>query len=113
MTEAEWFQATDPNDMLRLIGEKGGERKLRLFACACRRRVWDQLMDDDSRRVVEVAERFADGEAREAELSAAIRRCDVEHDPARTAAAAGSLRRRTSFPSSGSRQLRCVAGGRA
>src|SRR5262249_15461816 len=46
------------------------QRKLRLFACACCRRVWDR-MGQWSRKAVEVAERFAEGLASEAELQAA------------------------------------------
>ena len=46
-----------------------GERALRLFACACCRRVWNQLAPD-CRRAVEAAERFADGEIGPEELAA-------------------------------------------
>jgi hypothetical protein len=47
--------------MLAFLGEKPGERKLRLFTCACWRRRWPELADPRSARAVQVAERFADG----------------------------------------------------
>src|SRR5437588_8780012 len=43
MTEAEWLECTDPRPMLQYLKGKAGERKFRLFACACVRRVWNQL----------------------------------------------------------------------
>jgi hypothetical protein len=42
-------------------------RKLRLFLCACCRRVWPKISRYDHRRAVEVGERFADGEATDKE----------------------------------------------
>jgi hypothetical protein len=73
MTEAEFLAATDPEDVLAALWTAGkvGDRKLRLFAAACSRRVWRLLDDDRSRRAVEVAERFADGAASEDERRAA------------------------------------------
>ena len=81
MTQAQWLTSDDPQAMLgwfrgldgqdRPIPFHGGlmhgrqmisDRKLRLFACACCRLVWDRLADPRSRKAVEVAERLADGE---------------------------------------------------
>jgi hypothetical protein len=78
MTEAGWFD--EGLSCGWLIGmvlrgnaarTKAGRRKLRLFACACCRQVWDLLDDQRMRHAVEVAERFAEGLAGKDELEAA------------------------------------------
>ncbi len=78
MTESDWLMSECPDAMLeclrrwperRVVGRDIGhncrwsDRLLRLFACACCRQVWHLLKDLRSRKAVEVAERFADGEA--------------------------------------------------
>jgi hypothetical protein len=67
MNEDDWLVSSDPIAMLEYIRHKITERKIRLFACACCRRIWD-LLDAEFRRAVEVAECFADGLASREEL---------------------------------------------
>jgi hypothetical protein len=67
MTEAEWLACPDPQAMLDFLDRKASVRKLRLFPCACSRRLWPAL-SDKARRSVEVAELFADGQASPQEL---------------------------------------------
>jgi hypothetical protein len=80
MSEAEWLAAENPGQLLRdlqhhrLVAKvSGGRRRLRLFACACCWSVWEYFHDERCRRAVEVSERYADGDARRAELDAALR----------------------------------------
>jgi hypothetical protein len=51
--------------------ETWNDRNLRLFACWCVRQVWHLLKDERSKRSVEVAERYAIGEASIEELRVA------------------------------------------
>ena len=60
MTEAEWLICGDPRPMVEYVRVRASERKLRLFLCACARRIWHLLADEAARHTVEVAERFAD-----------------------------------------------------
>jgi hypothetical protein len=74
MTESEWLTCADPEPMLAFLRGRAGARKLRLFAVACSRRAW-HLLDGPGRAAVEVAERFADGDASGEELRAARLAC--------------------------------------
>jgi len=71
MTEAEWLACTDPEPMLEFLRGKASERKMRLFACACCRRIWGVLEHPLGREAVEVAECYADRKETKNELSAA------------------------------------------
>jgi hypothetical protein len=73
VTEAEWLDGDEPMRMIDFLAWRTSKRKLRLFACACCRRIWDLLTDEASRDAVEIAERHADGRATDWELNAAWR----------------------------------------
>jgi hypothetical protein len=70
ITEAEWLTCADPQKMLNSLGRNPSKRKRRLFGCACCRRIWHLIPDDQSRAAVLVAERFAEGQADQGELDA-------------------------------------------
>lgn len=61
MTEAEWLTASDPEPMLAFLRGKASDRKLRLFAVACCRRVLTDFSADDCLAAAEASEQFADG----------------------------------------------------
>jgi hypothetical protein len=76
MTEEEWLNERRQSQAMvwglrntPFTRSKAGKRKLRLFACACCRLVWDLLHDPLSRQAVEVAERFAEDQANKQELA--------------------------------------------
>jgi hypothetical protein len=73
VTESEWLACNDPKPLLGFLDrtDPANRRPLRLFACACVRRVAALLRDPRSRQAVEVAERFAEGVASTAALRAA------------------------------------------
>ena len=86
MTEAEWLTCIDPRTMLEFLRGKASDRKLRLFACACCRRVPCVARDSGSRRVLEAAERFSDGLISVDELEG-TQNYECDEDPALDAAA--------------------------
>lgn len=69
MNEDEWLAGPDLIWMLHYLEQTDRHRKdeysrrLRLFACACCRRVWELLRWNVAMRCVELAEAYAEGEA--------------------------------------------------
>jgi hypothetical protein len=61
VTEAEWMRSTDLSAMLEALCGEVSDSKLRLFACACCRCIWDIIDTDLHRRAVAYAEWFAQG----------------------------------------------------
>jgi hypothetical protein len=98
MTEQEWLACTDPEVMLDSLRGKASDRKLRLFAVGCCRRVWASIKDERFRTAIQRAELFADGmvtkeemtEARDAALPAFVHLHSGEDEaPAAALSAAG------------------------
>ena len=82
MTEAEWLAATDPQPLLGFMvpisslwkrPRKVSDRKVRLFACACCRRIWHLLSDGGDRKAIEVTERYADNQVKDRDRETAYR----------------------------------------
>jgi hypothetical protein len=78
MNEAQWLASGSPQEMLRFLrdNDKLSERKWRLFAAACCRRIDRLLTFDRSRDVIGFAERFADGLAGAEELTTVYERAE-------------------------------------
>jgi hypothetical protein len=74
MTESEWRECREPQPMLAFLRNAGklSERKARLFAVACCRRIWHLMIGEKCRKAVEVSEQFADGLVGKEEWQAAV-----------------------------------------
>jgi hypothetical protein len=86
MTESQWLEWNDLSTLLaflrdehRVARTKQGRRRLRLFQCACLRRIWTSLPSDEHRHFIEVVERSADGLADEDEVKQAQWACPAIH----------------------------------
>src|SRR4051812_36226444 len=94
MTEAEWLACADPIRMLRSIGSRPSDRKLRLLTAACFRRIGCFMQHDALRWSVETIERYADGHDSHSNMVSAAKTADLywwssrkyEVDPALSAA---------------------------
>jgi hypothetical protein len=71
MSESEWLECSDPQAMLEFLKGKASDRKLRLFACACCRRIWHLLHDKRSQKSLECSEQYADGQIDKEQLAQA------------------------------------------
>jgi hypothetical protein len=73
VTEEEWLTCNDPQAMIQFLRVKGKKRKLALFGVACCRRISRLCQDERSALAIDVAERYADRQARIDELRMANR----------------------------------------
>jgi hypothetical protein len=91
MTEEEWLRGRDGRALYEALRDEQAsfrtrwlgwigirrfrvsERKLRLFCCACCRRIFDLIPTDESRQCVVAAERLAEGAIDEALMEEAVR----------------------------------------
>jgi hypothetical protein len=73
VTDAQWLGCADPRPMFQYLRGHASDRKLRLFAVACCRRLGPLLQDPRITTALDVAERHADGTATQAGLEAALR----------------------------------------
>jgi hypothetical protein len=66
MTEREWLSTSDPRAMIRFLASRGHDRSLWLFTVACFGRF--RKLPQGVRAAMEATERYADGQATEAEM---------------------------------------------
>ncbi|VTR92446.1 Uncharacterized protein OS=Sorangium cellulosum (strain So ce56) GN=sce5710 PE=4 SV=1 [Gemmata massiliana] len=71
ITESQWLAANTWGTVCEVVQKRQNARKMRLFGCACCRRLGTLLTDERSLAAVEVAERFADGTAARTALDGA------------------------------------------
>ncbi len=91
MTESEWMACEAPQMMLESLRGRASDRKLRLFAVACCRRICHLLEDERSRKAIEVVERFADGLGSDDELRSAAEQAGEAAEAAHWENRAGSI----------------------
>jgi hypothetical protein len=109
VTKAEWLACADPKPMLEFLRDTGGasDRKLRLFAVACCRRVWDLLGDERSRVAVEAVEEHVDGLVPEGQMIAASVAASDAYHRAITPACQAANRPRTAACAAALAARRC------
>src|SRR5262245_47754271 len=67
MTEAEWLKANRPEDVFQ-PRHRASQRKTRLLLCEYCRHAWTRITDPHRDAAINIAERYADGNADEGEL---------------------------------------------
>ena len=76
MTQEEWLSSSDPDALLQWLARTTrptSERKIRLFMCACYRRVEYVLRVPQTREILHLAERFAEGQADQETVARVLR----------------------------------------
>src|SRR5262245_16800591 len=74
MTETDWLACDHPRRMLGFLRGKASDRKVRLLACACCRRIWPLFRGQErTRDIVFVSEQYADGRVTKQQLKLARR----------------------------------------
>lgn len=63
MNNIKYKESDDIDALLAWAVEVATEKQLRLFACACCRRIWQAMTDERSRKAVEIAESYANGQS--------------------------------------------------
>jgi hypothetical protein len=81
LSEKGWLTAVDPGPMLKYLRDRVSERKLRLFALACCRRIDHLITDRRSRAALEFAEQHVDAGYSRRKGKAALREAarDAHH----------------------------------
>jgi hypothetical protein len=67
MTEVDWDITEEPASLLSALRNSASQRKLRLFGILCCRQAWDFVTEPAPDRVLDAAERYADGALAESE----------------------------------------------
>ena len=84
MTEDDWWNATDPRLMLDFLQTTGqlSDRKARLFAVACCRRIWDRIPESCNRDALVAVEELLEGKLPPEAVEKALTRSSfVERKP--------------------------------
>jgi hypothetical protein len=89
VTESDWLTSPDPQALLTFLSQRGraDDRKHRLFACACCRRIWDRFPDERNRDLVVAVENypnhtFDDPEIHDPACASSAREREFSDDPA-------------------------------